>query len=483
MRTSVSRLCIAALLAVAILAGPLSVGGASAGRDKQAPTAPAGLTSSSVTQTSVALTWTASTDNVAVASYSIYKNGTLVGTSTTNAYTATALIPGTQYSFYVKAKDPTGNSSAASNTCTVTTLPGTPPPAMPYRVVAYYTSWSAYRGYTPDKIPYDKVSYVNYAFANIGSDLKIALGDATIDITNFAKLRDLKKFNPDLKVLISVGGWSWSGKFSDVALTDASRTVFAQSCVAFIKQYGLDGVDLDWEYPVAGGMSTNTTRPEDKQNFTLLLQKLRALLDAENAGYVLTIAAGVTQSYVNNTEPAKILASVDFLNLMTYDIHGAWDRYTDFNGPLYPDSLSPQARWSIDDGVKLWVAAAGSSQGAAKSKLVVGIPFYGKAYGAVKSTDSSYPGLYGLYGKCTTVTYKEIVTGYLSNTAYTRYFHTTAKVPYLFNGATFVSYDDEESIAAKTAYIKAGALGGAMVWELSQDYEGRLIGAVYDRLK
>jgi chitinase len=479
MRTAITRKMLLSFILVAvILACQLWGTDVYAARDKQAPTAPANLTAIKVTGTSVELAWSASTDNASVASYSIFMNSVLIGSSTTNAYTAAGLTPDTQYTFYVQAKDPTGNKSPISNLCTVTTEPQAPPPAIPYRVVGYYTSWSAYRDFTPDKIPYSQVTHINYAFANIGSDLLITLGDATIDLANFAKLRALKKYNPNLKLLISVGGWSWSGKFSDVALTDASRTAFAASCVDFIIQHGFDGVDIDWEYPVGGGLATNVTRPEDEQNFTLLLARLREMLDAQNAGYLLTIAAGAGQSYTENTELLKLFDYLDYANIMTYDIHGSWDKYTDFNAPLYADSTSLQAKWSVNDAVQLWL-----EKGVSPDKIVVGVPFYGRKYGAVKGSSTLNPGLYQTYGRCTTITYQEIRSSYLPNASYKYYLHNTALVPWLFNGSTFISYDDANSIQAKTAYVKGSGLGGVMVWELSQDFNSELISQVYDGLK
>lgn len=116
-------------------------------------------------------------------------------------------------------------------------------------VAGYYASWAAYYGYTPLDIPAGKMTDVLYAFANIGSDLKIAMGDPQIDASNFAKLRQLKQQHPKLRTLISVGGWTWSKRFSDVAFTEQRRSDFSDSVVQFIKQHGFDGVDIDWEYP------------------------------------------------------------------------------------------------------------------------------------------------------------------------------------------------------------------------------------------
>ncbi|HQO71956.1 MAG TPA: glycosyl hydrolase family 18 protein, partial [Sedimentibacter sp.] len=161
-------------------------------------------------------------------------------------------------------------------------------------IIGYYPAWKSYSGYTPESVDISKLTHINYAFANIGPDYRIEMGYPDKDPENFEKFRDLKKINPDLKVLISVGGWNWSGRFSDMAATDENRNKFTDSCVEFISKYGLDGVDLDWEYPVGGGLKTNSKRPEDKQNFTLLLKEMREKLDAQelkdNKDYLLTIA-------------------------------------------------------------------------------------------------------------------------------------------------------------------------------------------------
>lgn len=175
--------------------------------------------------------------------------------------------------------------------------------------------------------------------------------------------------------LIAVGGWSWSARFSDAALTEESRTTFANSCVDFIVKYGFDGVDIDWEYPVVGGLSTNIRRPEDKYNFTLLMQKLREKLDArgviDGKNYLLTFAGAAGSWYVNNIELSKLQQYVDYANIMTYDIHGTWDQYTDFNAPLYNSSEeSPQLKWSVDTSVNTWLKA-----GFPADKLIWVFPF------------------------------------------------------------------------------------------------------------
>ncbi|CAF5064544.1 unnamed protein product, partial [Rotaria sp. Silwood1] len=172
-------------------------------------------------------------------------------------------------------------------------------------VLAYFTAWSIYgRLFFVTDIPVDKLTHINYAFANIGSDGRIALGDPWADTDkkfdndtsnqplhgNFNQLNKLKATYPNLRTLISVGGWTWSSNFSDVALTNQSRSIFAASCVEFVQKYGFDGIDLQWVYPVSGGMSGNSERPEDTQNYVLLLEEIRRQLDAIlNKTYLLTV--------------------------------------------------------------------------------------------------------------------------------------------------------------------------------------------------
>lgn len=446
--------------------------------DRTAPTAPSNLKALTITDTAITLSWNPSTDNVGVKTYDIYRNNTYLASTSTTTYTATGLIPSSNNQFYVKAKDAKGNISPASNTLSVTTLPAVQP--LSNKLIGYYAGWAAYSGYYPNQIDASKLTHINYAFANISSDLKITLGYPDVDPNNFKLLNSLKQTNPNLKTLISVGGWSWSGKFSDVALTDASRTVFADSCVTFITQYGFDGIDLDWEYPVSGGLTTNSRRPEDKQNFTLLLQKLREKLDAkgtlDNKHYLLTIAGGADTSYVNNVELAKLHPYLDYATVMTYDLHGNWDSYTDLHSPLYTNTdSSPQYKTSVDSAVTTWLNASFPA-----NKLVLGIPFYGYIYSSVNNANN---GLYQTFGGANSISYQVIVQNYLNKPGFTRYFHSQSLVPWLFNGSTFVSYEDSQSITCKTNYIKTKNLGGAMVWELSQDPSGELLNTLYNGIK
>lgn len=383
----------------------------------------------------------------------------------------------------------TTQATTAAPTTEATAAPTEAPVAQPVRaaasnnrVIGYYGGWKSLEGYTPDNIDGSKLTHVLYAFAYIDSNMRIGMGSSKYDPSNFAKLRALKERNPHLKTLISVGGWDWSGRFSDAALTEESRTVFADSCVDFILKHGFDGVDLDWEYPVRGGQAGNTKRPEDKQNFTLLMKKIREKLDAQSAKdgrpYLLSFAGGGTAEYASDTELDKLGKVVDFAMLMSYDYHGKWDARTDFNAPLYPVPHSPkyQINYNINDTVNNWL-----NRGMPAEKLVIGIPFYGIKYTGVASTDNG--GFYQDFDTGWAISYKDIAEKYLTNDSYTRHFHDVAKVPWLFDGSTFISYDDPESLNIKANYIRDRGLGGAMIWQLAQDDSNRtLLNALHDAI-
>ncbi|QYR21072.1 glycoside hydrolase family 18 protein [Paenibacillus sp. sptzw28] len=406
-------------------------------------------------------------------------------------YNDSGLPPVNTYSSIAKASVTSDILSVAGNPVRVKTKAVSS--AQRKKIIGYYAGWSAYSGKQAAQIDGSKLTHINYAFANIGPDLKIALGDPHADTEqifpndspsdpfhgNFNQLLKLKKRYPHLKTFISVGGWSWSGKFSDAALTDASRSAFADSCVAFIVKYGFDGVDIDWEYPVAGGAEGNVKRPQDKQNFTYLMQKLRSKLNAQGAKdgkkYLLSFAGAAGPDYVNHIELSKLQRVVDHINIMTYDLRGTWDSKTGLNAPLYSDPNSGSAAVSVHNALRLY-----RSKGVPAGKLVVGVPFYGYKFDKVSNVNN---GLYQSFSGGKAVSYSQIVSKYIGQ-GYTRFVQGSAKVPYLYNGSSFISYDDPESIGYKAAYIKQQGLAGAMIWDLSQDTDNHdLLNSLYRGLK
>lgn len=383
-----------------------------------------------------------------------------------------------------------------------------------HRIVGYYTSWATYvRDYQVADIPPDMVTHINYAFANINNSTNsIILGDYYADVDkyfpgdswesdslrgNFHQLLILKANHPHIKTLISVGGWTWSTYFSNIALTPQTRNTFARSCMQFITEYGFDGVDLDWEYPVEGGLAGTIHRPEDLQNYTFLCAEIRRQLDslevANEQQYYLTIAAPANPENIENIEVSNIIQYLDWINIMTYDFHGPWggtlDPVTNFNSPLYMVQEDPMpepyhSQFNLSAAVENYLDLTVSP-----SKINPGIAFYGRGFGNVANTNN---GLFATYSNpCWQGTweagvfdYYDLVQHYINMAGYTSYWNTQAKVPWLFNpsAGVMISYDNEQSIADKGEYILDETLSGAMFWEFSGDRDSTLLNTIHNVL-
>ncbi len=221
----------------------------------------------------------------------------------------------------------------------------------------------------PDSLHLGMVTDLMYAFANIKGDT-ITEGFKN-DAENFRILDDARRKYPNLKILISVGGWEWSGGFSNMCLTSESRGKFIGSAVRFIQKYNLDGIDIDWEYPGLPGAG-NVHRPEDRRNFTDLLGELRMALDSlgmkNGRHYLITIAAGAFENYLKHTDLAEDVHYLDFINLMTYEMSSpAGDSLTGHNAPLFANPRDPRSN-SDDKAVEEFIAA-----GVPPSKIVLGV--------------------------------------------------------------------------------------------------------------
>lgn len=330
----------------------------------------------------------------------------------------------------------------------------------------------------PDEIAPEQLTVINYAFANI-KDGEIIEGFQH-DAENFRVLNALKKRNPQLKILVSVGGWTWSGGFSDMALTRKSRRKFIDSAVRFVYTYQLDGVDIDWEYPGLRGFG-NTHRPEDKKNFTLLMKELRARLNREQKKLgrhlITSIATGAQSDFLAHTEMDKVQRYVDTVNLMTYDLYVPGSGpVTGHNAGLFTNPEDPKLS-SADASVKSYMQA-----GVPARKIVLGVPFYGRAWAEVESKN------HGLYqpGKAAKMrtNYKDIVQTHLKN-GFIRYWDTAASAPYLYDEKTrtFISYEDVESMKLKCKYVNQHKLGGIMFWEYHGDDNQALLKTINQGLR
>ncbi len=349
-----------------------------------------------------------------------------------------------------------------------------------YRIVGYVMGS---RILDLSRIDATMLTHINYAFANI-ADGKVVL-EGEHDPANFATLNALKADNPRLKILLSVGGWSWSDHFSDAALTEASRETFARSAVDLLVTHHLDGIDIDWEYPGQPG-DGNTYRPEDKQNFTLMLKALREHLDAQSARdgrsgpdtYLLTIASGANATFLEHTEMDVAQQYLDFINIMTYDFAGSWSATTGHHTNLYPSAADGAPERAANTGVDEHLRA-----GIPARKIVLGVAFYGRGWSGVTSAQN---GLYQPYGASTgSYAYHTLVAEYVDKNGFQRFWDDDAMAPYLWHADStrFITYDDEESLRHKAEFVKAKGLGGVMYWEHSHDPDEALLTVLYRGLR
>ncbi|WNG25163.1 chitinase [Cystobacter fuscus] len=566
------------------------------GGDTQAPTAPANLTSPSKTSTSVALSWSASSDNVGVTGYDVYRNGSLAGSSTSTSYTVGGLTASTAYSFSVKAKDAAGNVSAASSTLSVTTSasggncavsPGVPSglsspskdassvslswtapsagtncsivgydvyngstrvaqtngtstsytvgglsasTAYSFSVAArnefatsarsaglnvttsantggggsiilgYFAQWGVYgRNYHVKNIvtsgSASKLTHINYAFGNVTNG-QCVLGDTYADYDraysaaesvdgvadtwdtgalrgSFNQLRKLKKLYPNIKVIFSFGGWTWSGGFGQAA---ANPAAFAESCYNLVKDPRwadvFDGIDIDWEYPNACGLSCDTSGPDA---YVRLMSALRARF---GSSALVTAAVPAGAGPINAANYAAAAQYVNWYNVMTYDFFGAFNA----QGPTAPHSAltawsgmpttNGQDKFYTDAAIQLF-----KSKGVPANKLLIGIGFYGRGWTGVPNTNG---GLNQTATGAAPGTYEPGIEDYKVLITKCPPTGTVAGTAYAYCGGQWWSYDTTSTIASKMTYKKNQGLGGAFFWELSGDTNnGELINALY----
>lgn len=304
-------------------------------------------------------------------------------------------------------------------------------------IVGYVTSWS-------NDIPDPRyLTHINYAFGHVTDDF------SGVRIDNSQRLKDivnLKKEKPALKVLLSIGGWG-SGRFSEMAGLESNRKKFAKDCLRVIEELGLDGIDIDWEYPTrnAAGISSS---PNDTKNYTLLMNEIRSQLGKDK---LLTLASVANAA---NIDFKAVEPVINFVNIMSYDMGTP----PNHQAGLY---RSKYTAWlSVDEAVDAHLTA-----GIPMNKLVLGMPFYGHGKGGVADF----------------INYKEIV----KLTGFTKQWDDVAKSPFLENAAgEFVcAFDDPLSIEAKCNYILERKMLGGMYWDYSGDTaDGVLRKKIFDTL-
>ncbi|MFJ5234511.1 glycosyl hydrolase family 18 protein [Kitasatospora sp. NPDC088391] len=535
-------------------------------------TTPTGLTAS-VAGTAVTLKWNASADNAQngnSAVYRIFTGGTATQTATSMGTTVTvsSLLPNTAYSFTVQGYDKDGHSSGFSAPVTVTT--GAAPTGA--LKSAYFAQWGIYGNkYYPSTMAATGaaagLNTMTYAFANIDPStlscfetIKAAdtndnnpnagdgAGDAfadyqkgyTADIAvdgttdawtqplkgNFNQLRELKAKYPNLRMTMSLGGWTYSKYFSDAAATDASRKKLVSSCLdMFIKgnlpsiqgdatggaaaAMGIfDGIDIDWEYPAsAGGHTGNHWSAADTANYTALLAEFRNQLDAygKTVGkkYLLTAALPSGQDKIALLQTDQIGKYLDYGNVMSYDMHGAWDATgpTNLQDPLYDspnDPSNPVApgtqKYTVDNAVNAYLNGApayGIKGGFPANRLVLGVPFYLRGWTGVPAG-----GNYGLYQTATgpagaqgtsqtagVAFWKELAAAG-KTTGSSVHWDPTTQSSWIYDGTNLWTGDTPQAIAARGAYATAKGLGGVFAYSLeADDPAGTLVNAMTSSMK
>lgn len=318
-----------------------------------------------------------------------------------------------------------------------------------------------------------KLTHMNVAFGHVIDD-----EIRTDHLKNLGELVRMKRKHPELHIILSVGGWS-AGGFSEAASTQAGRERMAKSAIRILTDYSFDGIDLDWEYPCYSAAGIQAS-PDDKINFTLLLKTMRGALDRQGEldgrHYLLTIAAGADQYYIDGTEMDQVQQYLDFVQLMTYDMRGGFQTLTGHHTNLFT-STGDLFRISTDASIHMFVRA-----GVPRDKIVVGAAFYSRMWQQVPNVNRGLhqmAGSTGGYGPDFTM----LAAEYIDRQGFTRYWDDEAKAPFLFNGNTFISYDDEESLRDKCDYVKANNLAGMMFWEYGCDGTHRLLDAIYQGFK
>ena len=321
-----------------------------------------------------------------------------------------------------------------------------------YKIIAYYTG----NGETIKQYPVEKLTHIIYSFLKLQNDTLTFQNEE--QRRSLQQLVQLKNNYPQLKIMVSIGGWGGCAPCSDLFSSAAHRSTFAKTTVALFKQYNIDGIDLDWEYPAIEGHPGHKYAQADKENFTALVKSLREEMGNK---YLLTFAAGGFINYLEQSiDWKKVVPLVDFINLMTYDLVGGYSTVTGHHTPLAgykpgQESTEKCVNWLLRKNIP-------------PDKLIIGAAFYARVWENV--SDSNH-GLYQSGKFKQGVAYKNFVDYFSDSSGFTYHWDKKAKAPFQYNqqNKLFATFDDKRSIGEKSKFIRWKKLGGIMFWELGED--------------
>lgn len=364
----------------------------------------------------------------------------------------------------------------------------------PFAVMAYYVPENDYK---PEQLPLEQLTHIIFSFSKvIDGEMKFKNEKTGKKLSQLVAQR---QNHPHLKVMIACGGWGADG-FSDMSHTAENRKKFVNSVVAFNKKYALDGIDIDWEYPAIPAANTGA-RPEDKQNFTLLMKELREALDTLDREQTLTFASAGWKPYYKNIEIEEVMKYADYMNVMTYDQIGSSAPFTGHHtalGLIQEKDVQDTPAWKyVEERRKGSKEDRGAYEpqsaekivaycmeiGVKREQLIIGAAFYGRAWKGVPPENN---GLYQMNSGAHIgwSTYKQIRSEFELDQDYKRHWDPIAKAPYLYNAkdSIFISYDDSVSVRLKTEFAMKKQLGGIMFWQLGNDTKEKnsLLKSIYD---
>jgi len=318
-----------------------------------------------------------------------------------------------------------------------------------FAIIAYYSAGPE----QVDNLPAEKLTHIIFSFCHLsGNAISVSNGR---DSLTLQKLNALKKRNAKLKVILSLGGWGGCETCSTVFSTASARKDFSESLLKLNSYFHSDGIDLDWEYPAIEGYPGHLFTPQDKDNFTALLQQLRQTMGPT---YELSFAAGGFQKFLDQSVDWKaVMKIVDRVNVMSYDLVHGYSTVTGHHTPLYSN---PEQKESTDNAVQYLIKI-----GVPRNKIVVGAAFYARVW------ENVIPDKNGLYqaGKFKmAIDYKDFASGLKG---YQLFWDNTSQAPYAYNATEkrFATFDDTQSVKLKTKYVIDQKLNGIMFWELSLD--------------